>query len=152
MPRFVQTDLAGAGDREVRDATPALVLDRRCELGALSLEFLDRVVDVVAHEEQSMVPRPSPPARAGMHSDLGRRQREDQPAVACVHALEAQHVAQERAGSLGIFRKDDRVRPSDHAGIVVSPEAAGAPALVGGEGGPGRGRAARGAVASDDKQ
>jgi hypothetical protein len=56
-----------------------------------------------------------------MHSELGRGQREDPPAVAGVHGLEAQDIAQERAGSLGVLRKDDRVRPSDHAGIIVWP-------------------------------
>ena len=122
MPRFVQTDLARAGDLELRDATPALVLDRRCELGALSLEFLDRLLDVVAHDEQGMMPRLSPPTLAGMHSKLGRRQREDQPAGAGVHGLEAQDVAQERPGSLGVLGKDDRVHPSDHAGILAGDE------------------------------
>lgn len=119
MPRFVHPDLARAGDLELRDATPALVLDRRCELGALSLELLDRVLDVAAHEEQRVMPRPSSPTRARMHSELGRRQRKYQPAVAGVYALEAKDIAQKRAGSLGVLREDDRVRPSDHAGIVL---------------------------------
>jgi hypothetical protein len=119
MPWLVQTDLARARDLELRDATPALVLDRRREPGALSLEFLDRLLEVVAHEEQGMMPRLSAPTRAGMHSKLGRRQREDQPAGAGVHGIEAQDVAQERAGSLGVLGKDDRVHPSDHAGILA---------------------------------
>jgi hypothetical protein len=122
MPWFVQTDLARARDLELRDATPALVLDRRREPGALSLEFLDRLLDVVAHEEQDMMPRLSSPTRAGMHSKLGGRQREDQPAGAGVHGLEAQDVAQERASSLGILGKDDRVHPGDHAGILTREE------------------------------
>ena len=37
--------------------------------------------------------RLSPPTLARMHSKIGRRQREDQPAGAGVHGLEAQHVA-----------------------------------------------------------
>src|ERR671915_244449 len=99
MPGFVEADLARAGDLELRDQAPALVLDRRHELDPLALQLLDAPLDVVAHEEQDVMPRPAAPPRAGMDRYLARRQGEDQPAVTGVHALEAQHVTEERPGA-----------------------------------------------------
>ena len=49
-----------------------------------------------------------------MRGDLGRRQREDQPAAARVDAVEAQHVAQERPQALGVAAVEHRVRAGDH--------------------------------------
>ena len=54
------------------------------------------------------------PSGAGVDRDLARWQRENQPALARVHPLEPQHVAQEGPGSLGVLGEDDRVRPGDH--------------------------------------
>ena len=116
MPGFVQTDLAGAGDLEVCDPAPALVLYRRYEHNPLALEFGDGVLDVMAHEEQGVMPGPAAPAGARVDRDLTRRQGEDQPAVAGIDPLEAQHVAKELPSSLGILREDDRVGAGDHGG------------------------------------
>src|SRR4029453_17965992 len=57
MAGFVQADFARTRDLELRDPAPALVLDRRYELDALALEFLDGLLDVVAHQEQDVLPR-----------------------------------------------------------------------------------------------
>jgi hypothetical protein len=116
VPGFVQTDLAGAGDLEVRDPAPALVLDRRYELDALALEFRDGVLDVMAHEEQGVMPGSAAPAGARVDRDLTRRQGEDQPALAGIDPLEAQHVVKELPSSLGILGEDDRVCSGDHGG------------------------------------
>ena len=92
MPGFVQTDLAGARDLEVRDPAPALVLYRRYELDALALEFRDGALDVMAHEEQGVMPRSPAPTGARVDRELTRRQGEDQPAIAGIDTFEAQHV------------------------------------------------------------
>jgi len=96
VPGFVQTDLAGAGDLEVRDPAPTL--------------------DVMAHEEQGVMPGPAAPAGARVDRDLTRRQGEDQPALAGIDPLEAQHVVKELPSSLGILGEDDRVCSGDHGG------------------------------------
>src|SRR5215207_6339218 len=116
VPGFVQADLAGAGDPEVRDPAPALVLDRRYELDALALEFRDGVLDVMAHEEQGVMPGPAAPAGARVYRDLTRRQGEEQPALAGIDPLEAEHVVKELPSSLGILGEDDRVCSGDHGG------------------------------------
>ena len=87
MPGFVQTDLAGARDLEVRDPAPALVLYRRYELDALALEFRDGALDVMAHEEQGVMPRSPAPTGARVDRELTRRQGKDQPALAGVSPL-----------------------------------------------------------------
>jgi glucose/arabinose dehydrogenase len=127
VPRFVQADLAGAGELELRDSTPALVLDPRDELHVLALELVDGPLDVIAHEEQGVVSRPAAPAGAGMDRDLGGRQGEDQPALAGIDPLEPQHVAKEVPSSLGVLSEDDRVYSGDHGGIVAvaTPDRAG---------------------------
>jgi hypothetical protein len=79
----------------VRDPPPALVLYRRYELDALALEFRDGVLDVMAHEEQGVMPTPPAPTRARVDRDLTRRQGEAQPAVAGIDPVEAQHVVKE---------------------------------------------------------
>ena len=116
MPGFVQTDLAGAGELEVRDPAPALILYRSYELDALALEFRDGALDVMAHEEKGVMPRSPAPTGARVDRDLTRRQGEDQPALAGIDPLEAQHVAKELPSSLGILGEDDRVCSGDHGG------------------------------------
>src|SRR5438270_13591394 len=54
--------------------------------------------------------------KARMQGELPRRQLEDQPAAARIHVREAEHIPEERAGSLGVLRVDDRVDASDHFG------------------------------------
>ena len=73
MAGFVQPDFARTWDLELRDPAPALVLDRRYELDALVLELLDGLLDVVAHEEQDVMPGPAAPARPGVDGDLAWR-------------------------------------------------------------------------------
>ena len=76
----------------MRDPAPALVLDRRYERDALALEFRDGVLDVMAHEEQGVMPRSPAPTGARVDRELTRRQGEDQPAIAGIDPFEAQHV------------------------------------------------------------
>ena len=49
-----------------------------------------------------------------MDAELGRRQPEDQPAAARIHARDFQHVLQERAVGVRILAEDHRMRAADH--------------------------------------
>jgi hypothetical protein len=64
----------------------------------------------VAHEKELVSAGP------GMEGELARRQREDQPAAACVDALEAENIPDEGARPLRILGVDDRVRARDQSG------------------------------------
>src|SRR5919108_751675 len=125
VPGLVKTDLARAGDPELRDPAPALILDRRDEVDPLALELLDGPLDVMAHEEQGVMSGPAAPAGAGVDGDLARRQGEDQPAVAGIDPLEAQHVAKELASSLGVLGEDivcaPAITPADRSPATTRP-------------------------------
>src|SRR5258708_1848945 len=54
-----------------------------------------------------------------MDSSLGRRQGEDQPAIARVDRLEAQHVSEERPVRFGVVAEKDEVGTKDHDHIVT---------------------------------
>jgi hypothetical protein len=49
----------------------------------------------------------------GVHAELGRRQREDQPAAARVDGVELERVAQERARGLGVGGERHEVGSAD---------------------------------------
>jgi SAM-dependent methyltransferase len=117
--RLVKADLAHAGDLEPRHEPVPLIRDRRHELDPLSLELLDRPLDVVAHEEQLVISDRSPPSRPRMDAELARRQREDEPALARVDAREIQHVPEEGASRLGVLGVDQGVSPRDHGGNAM---------------------------------
>jgi hypothetical protein len=51
-----------------------------------------------------------------MHGDLGGRQREDQPSVACIDVLPPEHVAEEGAKLVRLGRVEQDVRGGDHPG------------------------------------
>ena len=61
-----------------------------------------------------MPPAQAAPAGARVDRDLTRGQGEDQPALAGIDPLEAQHVVKELPSSLGILGEDDRVCSGDH--------------------------------------
>jgi len=68
-------------------------------------------VNVVAHEVELVhVVR-----GGGVHSDLGGRQREDEPAVPGVCERVPENIAEERAVCLRVLAVDDDVRAVDHA-------------------------------------
>ena len=56
---LIDSDLARAGDLELSDPSPGLLLDTGHELNALALQDLDRLLDVVAHEKEGMVAGPA---------------------------------------------------------------------------------------------
>src|SRR5262249_26915802 len=108
--RLVDAEFPAARQRQARDRSPSLLVDRRA-LYFLLLHFGDERLDVVAHQEELvyvvLVGR--------MHCYLGWRQREDQPAMTCIDRLVLQHVPEECSVSLRILAVDDDVSAVNHA-------------------------------------
>src|SRR6476619_335056 len=96
--RLVQLELSGPRNLHACDQPEALILDRGHELDALGRELLDRALDVVTREEELV--SAAGLRLGGVHPELGRRECEDQPAVARVDVFEAEDVAKERARRL----------------------------------------------------
>src|SRR5439155_26208518 len=118
--RLVEADRAGARRLELRHEAESFVLGRPEELDTLLLEFRDRALDVVAHEEQLVLPGLTAPAGSRVDSELTRRQLEDQPAGVRLHMVETQHVAEERACRITVLRKDERVDAGDHRPMMTA--------------------------------
>jgi GNAT superfamily N-acetyltransferase len=57
-----------------------------------------------------------------MDAELGRRQCEDQPALAVIHGRKAEHVAEERASGLRILGVDESVHAADHGAALYRAE------------------------------
>ena len=114
MPRLVEADLAAPGDPEPRHQAVPLVGDRGQELNSVPLELGDSTFDVMAHEKELVLSDGTPPARPWMEGKLGRREGEDQPALAGVHGIKAQNVPKERSRRLRVLGEYDRVRPGEH--------------------------------------
>ncbi len=62
----------------------------------------------------------APAALRRVRRELGRREREDQPAAAGVDRVEVEHVAQERPDRLRVLAEQDGVDARDH-GTAGSP-------------------------------
>lgn len=89
MARLVQQHLDAAGQDHGEPDAEAHVLRLAAKLHALRVELGLRGRDVVAEQAELVVRRPL----GGVNAELGRRQREDQPAVARVDMLPAKDVA-----------------------------------------------------------
>src|SRR5207237_7970949 len=87
----------------------AAILGLSTHLDALRAQVGDRRIDVVAQEVERVIRL----AVRRMNADLGRRQREDQPAVARVDMLPAEHVAQRRSERIRLRCEEQHVRSSD---------------------------------------
>src|SRR5688500_289154 len=120
MPRFVQADLASAWNPDPCHQAVPLVGDRRDALDALLAQLGDRSFKVVAHEKEFVLPDHPPPARARMDGELGRRQREDQPALARIDPGESEDDAQERARRVGVLGEENRVCARYHNEILIT--------------------------------
>jgi hypothetical protein len=89
VARLAEAELDAAGEGDGRQQAPALVADRPGDLDRLGLEGGHGGGDVVAEQVQL-----GPAALLGwMDGDLGRRQREDQPAAAGVDRPGSQDLA-----------------------------------------------------------
>src|SRR5215208_5907154 len=116
MSWLVNRQLATVGEAQRCHQAESFVADLPGELDPLCLELLDRGSNVVAHQVQ-LVPA-LPTVRVG--SELGGRQREDQPATAGIDRGKPHDVTKERAQALGVVRKDDRVNPVDQGLSTLS--------------------------------
>ena len=118
MRRLVEPDLAGAGNLEFRYEAEALLVDPAAELHSLGRQLLDRLAEVVTHEEELVLSGLAAPARAGMDPELRRRKLEDQPAGMRLDVREPEHLAEKRARGLGVLREDEGVGARDHGAII----------------------------------
>ena len=114
MPRLVQADLATARNPEHRDQSPPLIGNVRGELDALGLELGHGLVDIVAHQVETVGARWLSALlvaffRCRVNAQLGRRKREDQPARVGLDELESERVAEKRTGGVRVFRVDQGV-------------------------------------------
>src|SRR6476659_2938914 len=102
MPRLVQPHLSPTRNLERRGEPPPLVGDLTCELDALALQICDGRVHVVAHQVKLMV--------GTLIGRVGRKlcawKSEDEPASARIDRVESECVAEERASTFGVVRKD----------------------------------------------
>jgi hypothetical protein len=116
-----RAELDPAGEADGRQQAPALVADRPGDLDALGPEGGHGGGDVVAQQIQL-----GPAAfLGGVDGELGRRQREDQPAAARVDQPGPEDLGQGRLGRVGVVAVEDGVGPlimgasSTVAGSVV---------------------------------
>src|SRR4051812_12146714 len=77
--RLIDTQLSAPRQREPRDRPPPLLIDRRAR-HILRLHFGDERLNVVAHEKQLV----RVVLVGGVHRELRRRQRKNQPASSCI--------------------------------------------------------------------
>ena len=110
MFRLVQAEFGAAGEGDGGDETEAGVGDRAAELYATLFEIGDGGIDVVAQEVKLVVAS----LLRRVHADFGRREAEDEPAVACVNVGEFECVAEECAYFFGVVGVDQRVGAGDH--------------------------------------
>src|SRR5215510_1811691 len=113
--RLVKRKLAAARRPESRYEPEALVGDGPGELDPFAPQLLHRGVHVVAHQAELMATI----VVRGVDAQLGRGQREDQPAVVGVHVREPEHVAKERTDPLRVGRVDQRMNYGNHSAIVA---------------------------------
>jgi len=73
-------------------------------------------MDVFTHEVKLMTAL----AVSGMNRELGRGQREDEPAFSRVSRRHAENVGEERTDLLGFRGEDDGMHTSDHAAILAA--------------------------------
>src|SRR2546428_2312415 len=115
VPRLIDADLPTTGQRDLRKATPLLLLDRAA-VDLARPHRGDERVDIL-HEEEQLVPVVALPR---MYGDLRRRQAEDEPSPTDVNVPETEHVLQEGSIGIGIGAVDDRVGTADHAPTVAA--------------------------------
>src|SRR5689334_3170240 len=110
MLGLVEAERAGARQLQVGHAAPTLFRDAGAEARAPGFQLPDGRLQVVAHQEQLVLPLPG----TGVSRDFGRWALEDQPAVAGVDVWPPEHVPQERADGVRLAGEDDRVQAGDH--------------------------------------
>ncbi len=112
MPWLVNAQLPAAGEMQLREQTPALVADRLTG-NLVFLQTSDELFDVVAHQIKFV--RVILP---GMHGHFGRRQAEDEPAMADIHVGELEDISQKSAIGFRILTVNNGMSAGDHAGMI----------------------------------
>jgi hypothetical protein len=113
MPRLVEAHFSAARQPDLRDRTPPCLF----YLGALDTlrgEGTHLGLQVVTHEVQLV----RDGSVRGMNRELGRRQREDQPFMACVDPREAEDLTEERPVSRRVLAGDDHMCAEDHRLLI----------------------------------
>src|SRR5438874_2595075 len=111
-------------DRQIRAArqldrgeqTPALVTRRRGDRDAPGGQVRQRLLDVVAHQVELVLPRPV----SGVNGDLGRRQLEEQPAITGVDPGKSEHVADEDPVGLRVGAVENDMCSVNHVSPSLS--------------------------------
>jgi hypothetical protein len=111
VARLVHSQLPSTRQLKPDQSTPAFLGDGLRERDAFGGQFFDGRIDVVAHEIKLVRSRRS--AR-GVHSDLGRRQLEDQPPPARVDVRVRQDICKEGTVGLWITAVNNYVPTVDH--------------------------------------
>src|SRR6266566_7388156 len=122
--QVVSGGVAWLVDRQLRAARqlhrgeqpPALVAGWVGDGDAPGGQVRQRLLDVVTHQVELVLARPV----CGMHSDLGWRQLEDQPATACIDPGKSEHVTDEDAISLRVGAVENDVCSVDHVSLSLS--------------------------------
>ena len=104
MLGLIQAKFGAAGKRDGGDKTEAGVGDRAAEFYAALFEIGDGGIDVVAQEVEFVVAS----LFGRVHADFGRREAEDEPAVACIDVGEFECVAEECAYFFGAGRSESK--------------------------------------------
>jgi hypothetical protein len=110
MLGLVEGEFAGAGESERGHQAEAFLGDLAGELDTLGRQVRDGRTNVVAHEVELMMRL----LVGGVRCELGRGQRENEPATPGIDRFELQHVVQKPAHPRRIVGEDDRVDTDDH--------------------------------------
>src|ERR1700730_2946791 len=110
MLGLIEADLASAGKRYLRNGTPSCFLNcgalnvLLCEGGYFGFQVVAYEIEFVGIA--MLIGR--------VECGFGRRQGEDEPAMARIDRLEPEDVAEEGAVCLGVFAVEDYVSARDH--------------------------------------
>ena len=111
MLGLIEADLAAARQRDLGDRSPAWVLHLCARHGhAFGFQRRHFGFEIVAHQIKLVAGA----ILGGMDRGFGRRQREDQPAMPCIHRFEIENVAEERPVGLRILAEDYDMRSKNH--------------------------------------
>src|SRR6186713_3576460 len=111
MAWLIHPDLAAAGQAKPGEPSPTLLGDVLRELNAPAAKLAHGGLHVVAHEVQLLARR----TVRGMHGQFRRRELEDQPSTARIHARLLENVGEERTVRFRIAAVQDDVASVDHS-------------------------------------
>jgi hypothetical protein len=116
MPGLIDGKFRAVWQPDRCQQAPALIGDLLRDFGPLAPQLGKGGADVIAHQVQLM----TAVTVGWMNSKLGRGQRENEPASACIYRRHAEHVREERTDLLSVRGKHDRMHASDHAAILTA--------------------------------